>query len=329
MIRWAVPVFISTVASIGLADPGAIPGYTNHAALVDRLHKLEASPLVTIKSLAKTREGRDLSLVTIGSEDRAKETRDPGHGKCRRSAHRRIGNSPRNGRMAGESLIERTDQKLSDAHTIYVIPRPNPDGTERFFTSPRHEVDGNAQPTDDDRDFSTGEDPPNDLNYDGLITVTRIEDPTGNQIVHPEDPRIMISADPQKGKKEIIASSWKEQIKTETSSGTKTGATEFPSTGIGPPSIPTLGWDQVRTRFRKQKHARSRTSVSIIPTLLPFWFSRPRTIFSIPGRQALREDQDQGSRRRCTLLRTLGEEVSRDSRRQGTTTLPRGSRILF
>lgn len=43
-----------------------------------------------------------------------------------------------------------------------------------------------------------GEDGPADLNGDGLITMLRIEDENGDMIPHPDDPRVLIQADPKK-----------------------------------------------------------------------------------------------------------------------------------
>ena len=201
MTRWAIAPFILGVVTIASADSGAIDGYTNDVSLVDRLRKLDAPPLVKVTSLAKTEGGRDVSLITIGTEDVTKKPAILVVGNV--VAPHIVGSEIAIG-MAEWLVSHASDEavkKLLDANTIYIIPRPNPDGTERFFGAPRHEVDGNARRTDDDRDFSTGEDPPNDLNGDGFITVTRMEDPTGDQIVHPDEPRVLITADPKKGEK--------------------------------------------------------------------------------------------------------------------------------
>ena len=63
--------------------------------------------------------------------------------------------------------------------------------------SPR-EVAGNSLPTDDDRDFRSGEDPPADLNADGWITMMRVADPLGTHRPHPADSRVLIPVDARK-----------------------------------------------------------------------------------------------------------------------------------
>lgn len=82
---------------------------------------------------------------------------------------------------------------------FYIFPNMSPNATENYFSSLKHYDNGNAKKTDDDRDGTTNEDPFEDLNKDGLITLMRIEDATGNYILNKEDPRIVVPADKNKG----------------------------------------------------------------------------------------------------------------------------------
>jgi len=91
--------------------------------------------------------------------------------------------------------------RLLDRFTIYVIPRPSPDAGEQLFDRPLRERNGNLRPTDDDRDGTAGEDPPDDLNGDGCITMMRVADDTGRWMLHPDDPRVLIEADPKKNER--------------------------------------------------------------------------------------------------------------------------------
>jgi hypothetical protein len=102
---------------------------------------------------------------------------------------------------ATKARTEDAFSKLLDRFTLYLIPRPNPDGSEIFFRTPRWEHDGNARRTDDDRDATVGEDPPRDLNGDGLITAMRVEDGRGQYFPRPDDPRVMIKAEPTKNER--------------------------------------------------------------------------------------------------------------------------------
>ncbi len=92
--------------------------------------------------------------------------------------------------------------KLLDEHVVYLIPRANPDGAERFFDpigGARREVRGNLHPVDDDRDGTADEDGPEDLNKDGVITQMRWKDPAGTWIEDKDEPRLLRPADLLKG----------------------------------------------------------------------------------------------------------------------------------
>ncbi len=83
--------------------------------------------------------------------------------------------------------------------TLYIIPRMNPDGAQRFFMKPINEMRGNTTPFDSDHDGYVDEDGPDDLNDDDLISWVRVEDVEGEWILHPDDKRILIKPDSLKG----------------------------------------------------------------------------------------------------------------------------------
>lgn len=183
------------------ANP-ALEGYARYDAFVEELRQIAQSDRATLSSLAKTRQGRDVWLLTLS-------TGEP-HSK---PAVLLVGNvqashllgSELATRIARQLLEPAADDeaaaKLLDQYTFYIIPRPNPDGTERNFEPPFYESNGNARPTDDDRDFRTDEDPPEDLNGDGWITLMRVEDAAGESMPHPDEPRVMITADAAKNER--------------------------------------------------------------------------------------------------------------------------------
>ncbi|HED64292.1 MAG TPA: hypothetical protein ENJ09_01935 [Planctomycetes bacterium] len=88
---------------------------------------------------------------------------------------------------------------LLDANVVWVVPRANPDAAEARFLEPRAEHLASGVGVDDDRDGRQGEDPPADLNGDGLVTMMRVPDPDGEWIPDPNDPRALVKADPAKG----------------------------------------------------------------------------------------------------------------------------------
>ncbi len=96
---------------------------------------------------------------------------------------------------AGNEAVRR----VVDERAIYIVPRVNPDGAEDMFAAVRTGRRTNLGPYDDDTDARMDEDPAEDLNGDGMITIMRVRDPSGPYMIHPADPRLMKRADPAKG----------------------------------------------------------------------------------------------------------------------------------
>jgi zinc carboxypeptidase len=199
----AVCVSWFLIASTGPATANpALDGYANYVSLTEQVRKLDESDLVALRSLGKSLDGRDVWLIVVGSGKVDEKPAivvvgnvDPAHIFGSELALR-----------AAQKLVAKAGQdeatkKLLAERTFYFIPRPDPDGTEKCFRGPFREPAGNARKTDDDRDFSFGEDGPDDLNGDGWITQMRIEDETGKLFPHPQEPRILVTADPKKGER--------------------------------------------------------------------------------------------------------------------------------
>jgi hypothetical protein len=203
---------VSGLLALGLhaaqADQPLLAGYLDDQAFADAVQKLAKNKLVSIQSLAKTRGGRDLWAISIAKGDPAAKpailivggAHAPhvvGSELALRLAQRLAAvDDPAADREATqrESL-----NRLLDRFTFYVIPRPNPDATAACFRQPYEERATNETPIDDDRDGAIDEDPSEDLNGDGLITMLRIEDPSGEYLPSPLDPRVLIKADPARG----------------------------------------------------------------------------------------------------------------------------------
>jgi hypothetical protein len=187
------------MAASSVAGEPAIAGYADFAALQAQLQELDQSNLVRLTSLGKTMGGRDIWLATLGQ------------GEIDQKPAFLIVGGVEPAHLAGSELAMRTARLLVEKHatdektrslleryTLYVIPRPAPDACEAFFEKPFAERAGNLRPTDDDRDGTPDEDPPEDLNGDGAITQMRVLDERGPYLLHPADGRILIKADPNK-----------------------------------------------------------------------------------------------------------------------------------
>jgi len=174
-------------------------GYADYATFRRQMDQLAVSPLVRMESLGRTLGGRDVLLLRIGT---GKLDSKPAvlivggvHGPQLLGSRLAFEIASRLVRAAetdgqGESLLRRV--------TFYVIPRASPDACEAFFQTPRVERAVNLRPRDDDHDGRKDEDGPDDLNGDGWITMMRIEDPAGTYMAHPDDPRVLIKADPKR-----------------------------------------------------------------------------------------------------------------------------------
>ena len=91
---------------------------------------------------------------------------------------------------------------LLTAHTVYVVPRVNPDAAERYFAEVRSNRRRNVRPDDRDRDGAIDEDPPNDLNGDGLITMMRVFDPDEADVMaDSNEPRLEAKPDRDEGER--------------------------------------------------------------------------------------------------------------------------------
>jgi murein tripeptide amidase MpaA len=189
-------MFIS--AAPAWANP-ALDGYANYVALTEQVRKLDESDLVELRSLGKSLDGRDIWLIVVGTGEADKKPAivvvgsvQPAHIVGSELALRAAQ------KLVAKAGTDEPTKKLLEQRTFYFVARPDPDGTEKCFRGPFREPAGNARKTDDDRDFSFGEDGPDDLNGDGWITQMRIEDETGKLIPHPGEPRILIPADSKK-----------------------------------------------------------------------------------------------------------------------------------
>jgi len=188
---------------LALSVFGFAQGYRNHAQLSQKLKSLEAvsGGAAKVQSITKTLGGKDIWMMEIGLGDRANHPAvavvggvEGAHLVSQEIAIGFIEKLLAN--VQKDSIIN-----LLNTTTFYVFPNMSPDATEQYFAALKYERSGNAFPTDDDRDGKINEDPYEDLNGDGLITMIRVEDATGKWITHPADSRIMIAANTEKGER--------------------------------------------------------------------------------------------------------------------------------
>ena len=175
--------------------------YTELSAILKEIARNNPN-MVELNSLGQTRQNREIWLVSVSNKNTGIVDEKPAlliaanlEGNQVIGSELVLGFLTHIVQKAGKD--DTTKQLLSNT-TFYIIPRLNPDGAEKMFAKPLWESATNTTPIDDDSDGFIDEDPPDDLNGDGLITFMRVKEPGGKYIPHPKDNRLLKKADPAK-----------------------------------------------------------------------------------------------------------------------------------
>jgi Zinc carboxypeptidase len=176
-------------------------GYTSYKSMMQNIETLakEYPSICSARSLVRSAGNNDIMVLTIGTGDKDNKPAIAVLGGIEGSYI--LGKELALG-FAFTILHESASpeiKSLLEKITFYVFPDISPDATEQFFRDLKYERNINARSTDDDRDFAFDEDPYEDLNKDGFITMIRVSDPSGTYTESPDDNRIMVQADLSKG----------------------------------------------------------------------------------------------------------------------------------
>lgn len=153
--------------------------------------------LLTLESLGKSEQGRDLWMITLNNPNTGEATDKP--------AMYIDGNVHGNEIQATETVLYsiwyltksygQVDQltELVDRVAFYFLPSQNPDGRAEWFANPNtpHSARTGQRPTDNDFDGLFDEDGYDDLDGDGFITQMWKINPNGNFRQNEIDPRII------------------------------------------------------------------------------------------------------------------------------------------
>lgn len=184
--------------------------YLTYAGLTDTLHALasRSADRCDIKAIGTSIEGRSIWAFEIKVPGAVDPDDRPGLlivGGI--DGHHLVGSECAVDVI--ETLFKRLDAgddtvaDLLTKYVVYVVPRVNPDGMERYFNDTlRYEYVRNARPDDQDRDTVADDDGPDDLNGDGIITQMRVYDPVkADMMADEKDPRLNASPDRDKGQR--------------------------------------------------------------------------------------------------------------------------------
>lgn len=149
-----------------------------------------------LESIGKSFRGRDVMLMTINNPDTGPEA-----GKAAMYIEANVhGNEIQGGEVCLYTiwyLMEnygRIDDvtRLVDERVFYIIPTVNPDGRQFFMEGPGGNARTGHVPVDDDNDGLFDEDPPEDINGNGIVEQIRMSVPgRGNYRISRTNPNIL------------------------------------------------------------------------------------------------------------------------------------------
>ena len=202
--RFTIPVFflLAAFVSISLIGAAKAPELTfdhnyTYKEVVAYLNGLvKAYPNITkLHTIGKSYLGKDLLVLEITNHATGKPLEKPGYWID--------GNLHASEVMGAAVCLKTIDTlvkqygkdsfitKLVNTRTVYIMPKLNPDGSDHYLTKP-DAMRSSVRPHDSDRDGLLDEDPSEDLNGDGNITMMRVKDEMGSMNISPDDPRLMV-----------------------------------------------------------------------------------------------------------------------------------------
>ena len=205
-LHWALCAVVSAVQD---ASPSPALELRNHAQLASELKAIAGAhaDLVQVLKLGDSRGGRAIEALRIAGAGAVEDEARPAILVVANLDGARVYSSAVALQHA-RALAERyaSDEKVKaflDSTKVFVVPRANPDAAEARFTTLRIEQHASGPGVDDDRDGRMGEDPPADLNGDGIVSWIRVKDPDGEWREDPTDPRALVKADRNKGERGV------------------------------------------------------------------------------------------------------------------------------
>ena len=179
--------------------------YHNYNEVTNYLRSIERSYRNTARliSAGKSHGGKDIWVLEISGRDGVDPRQKPGiavFGGLR--GDEVVGTEA--ALYAIDYLLDRYQndnriKTLIDTKTFYIWPMANPDACDRTVRQPGKPSVRNLRPLDEDGDGMIDEDPAEDLNRDGYITLMRVEDEDGDFKKNEKDERMLVRVDRSKG----------------------------------------------------------------------------------------------------------------------------------
>lgn len=172
--------------------------YADLTALVQAF-AAEYPQLVTLESIGKSYEGRDIWLVTVTNQATGAPEDKPAFWVDANIHATEVSPSS----AALYLLNKLTTQyghdaditRALDTRTFYICPRVNPDGAELALADVPRAIRSSTRPFPYDEDPLPGLES-KDIDGDGRILMMRMVDPNGPWKAHPDEPRLLVRRDP-------------------------------------------------------------------------------------------------------------------------------------
>lgn len=175
--------------------------YLNYQELTHHLQRLAAErpDLLTVESIGKSYEGRDIWLATLTNT-----ATGPAEDKPAVYVDGNIHATEVSAASACLYFLEWALQRYGEdpevthclnTRAFYVVPRLNPDGPERYLSEEKKALRSSVRPYPFDEEPIGGL-KREDVDGDGRILTMRIRDPLGTWKVSDKDPRLMVRREP-------------------------------------------------------------------------------------------------------------------------------------
>ncbi|TVP44223.1 MAG: hypothetical protein EA350_12190 [Gemmatimonadales bacterium] len=179
------------------AQSGPYDQYLNHDQLTRAIQDLAGrhGNLASVRSFARTDEGRDVWLLTLGNARTGQLDQKPALLiVANLEANHLVGSST--ALFTAQHLLEGygSDEevtRLLDERTVYILPRMNPDGAELYWGMSAYEIPYKAHASAPNLGGLNPREIGADLNNDGVVTMMRQRHPEGEWVADDDDPRLL------------------------------------------------------------------------------------------------------------------------------------------
>lgn len=158
-----------------------------------RAYVVEFTSLLTLESIGKSHEGRDIWLIAATNAKTGPASDKPAFW-CDGNIHASEVSASTAVLRLLQSLVE-GPHSILDSRAFYLVPRLNPDGAEWALESPPRIIRSSTRPYPYDEDDPYGLER-KDVDGDGRILNMRIEDPNGPWKISEREPRLLVRRDP-------------------------------------------------------------------------------------------------------------------------------------